>query len=197
MITEYEKMLSGKPFNGAAPELQAMIAECAQKKHALDAIPPTDMPARLAALHDMLGSMDGPSIILPPFNIEYGRHLHLGNWVYVNFGATFLDNAPIRIGNRSAIGPNAQFLTASHPLLPEERFIENPDGGIPPFAPMTIAREIVIGEYVWIGAGAIIMPGVHIGDAAVVGAGAVVTKSVPARAVVVGNPARVIKSIDD
>lgn len=197
MTTNYEKLLAGQVFDGSDPALQAMRTQCAERKRALDAIPMDDMPLRMAALQELLGEMDGPSLILPPFNIEYGRHVRLGNWVFVNFGATFLDSAYITIGTRTAVGPNVQFITATHPLRPEDRLIEHDDDRLPPFSPMTIAKQITIGEYVWIGAGAIIMPGVTIGDAAVIGAGAVVTKSVPARMVVVGNPARVIRSIDD
>jgi maltose O-acetyltransferase len=95
-----------------------------------------------------------------------------------------LDVAPIRIGSGTMFGSNVQIMTPLHPLDPELR-AEGWESAAP----------ITIGSNVWVGSGAIILPGVTIGDGAVIGAGAVVSRDVPARAVAVGNPARVIKTL--
>lgn len=195
-MTELEKMLDGQPFDGAAPEIIAYQNDCRAAKDALDAIPISDMEGRSAALTNLVGSMKGPAVVLPPFFVEYGKHIHLGHWAFINTGATFLDCGTVTIGDYVAVGPNVQFITVNHPKRPEDRHIMR-DSGMPPFAVMTTAKPIVVKDHAWIGAGAIIMPGVTIGAGAVVGAGSVVTKDVPDRMVAVGNPARVVKSVDD
>jgi maltose O-acetyltransferase len=104
--------------------------------------------------------------------------------VFANVGLVALDVAPIRIGDDAQIGPNVQLLTPTHPLDPDLRR-----------ARWEAAEPIAIGANVWLGGGAIVLPGVTIGADAVVGAGAVVTRDVPARAVMVGNPARVLRQL--
>ena len=140
--------------------------------------------------------MNGVGVIAAPFYTDFGKHIHLGNWAFVNSGATFLDSATITLEDNVAVGPNVQFITAGHPKLPQERMIPNPDQ-FPPFDFIVTAKPIRVCKQAWIGAGATILPGVTIGEAAVVGAAAVVTKDVPARMIVAGNPARIIGSIDD
>ncbi|MEP4766661.1 MAG: sugar O-acetyltransferase [Roseibium sp.] len=162
----------------------------------VDAIPPDDMEGRTAALKELFGSMKGAAIIMPPFTIEYGNHIHLGEWVFVNTGASFLDSNSITLGDFTAVGPNVQFITPAHPVKPEDRFQPAPEGSMLPFNVVNIARKITIGRECWIGAGAIIMPGVSIGDGTVVGAGSIVTKSLPDRVVAVGNPARILRTVD-
>ena len=192
----YDKMISGQPYVGNDPQLLKMQADCAVKLAALEAIPRADMAGRVAAMRDLFGSIAGPCVILPGFVVEFGVHVELGAWVFVNYGCTFFDSAPIRIGDNTAIGPNVQLITATHPERPEDRFHPRPDQ-MPPFDVITIARPITIGRAVWIGAGAIVLPGVTVGDGAVIAAGAVVTRDVPARMIVAGNPARVLRSVDE
>ena len=118
-----------------------------------------------------------------PFHCPYGVNIHLGEGVYMNAGCVILDCARVEIGGRTLLGPAVQRYTI-HPLDAKERadFIET-------------ARPVTLGRNVWIGGGAIVLPGVTIGDNAVVGAGSVVTKDVPAGHLVVGNPAKVVKEI--
>jgi maltose O-acetyltransferase len=115
----------------------------------------------------------------------------------VNAGALFLDCAPITLEERATIGPRVMFLTATHPVRPEERFRPADPDRFPPFKPVTRARPIKVGRAAWIGAGSILLPGVTVGEGTVVGAGSVVTRSLPARVVAAGNPARVLRSVDD
>ena len=105
---------------------------------------------------------------------------------------TFLDENIIRIGNQVLIAPNVQLYTSTHPILPQERFIEDWDEKSGELFFRTRALPITIGNCVWIGGGSIVLPGVSIGDNSVIGAGSVVIHSIPANCVAVGNPCRVI-----
>ena len=118
----------------------------------------------------------------PPFYTDFGRNIRVGKRVFINFGCTFMDRGGVTIGDDAFIAPQVQLITENHGLEPDRRRY-------------ITSRPIIIGKNVWIGAGAIILPGVHIGDGAVVGAGSVVTKDVPANTVVVGNPTKPIKKI--
>lgn len=116
---------------------------------------------------------------------DYGENIHLGPRTFVNYNLTALDVAAITIGSDCQIGPNVQLLTPTHPIAPQ-----------PCRDKLEAARPITIGDNVWLGGGVIVCPGVSIGDNAVIGAGSVVTRDIPADVVAVGNPARVIRSID-
>ncbi|PJM72917.1 acetyltransferase [Bifidobacterium primatium] len=118
----------------------------------------------------------------PPFHTDFGRNIIVGRNVFVNWGCVMMDRGGITIGDGTFIGPNVQLITTNHDRNPYNR-------------PTTISHPITIGERVWIGAGAIILPGVGVGDNAIVGAGTVVTHDVPADAIVAGNPARIIGTV--
>ena len=193
---EYLKMISGEWHDGTNPVFFELQAEAAARKAALDAAP-GDFFARVPFMEAFFGGEAGMSFVKGPFFCEYGKHVILGKFTFVNVGAVFLDSAFITFGEHCAVGPNVQFITADHPIRPEDRYPPADPGSPIPFKSMNRARPITIGDYVWIGAGAIILPGVTIGDGAVVGAGSVVTRDVAPRMVVAGNPARVLRSVDD
>lgn len=193
---EWERMLAGDPYDGAHEVFFAARATCAARKAVLDAVPASDVEGRFAAMKALFGVMEGPCLVQPPFDVEFGTQVRLGPWAFVNAGALFNDCAPITLGERVAVGPRVMFLTASHPIRPEERFVPAESGRMPPFQPVTIAKPITVGRDAWIGAGVILMPGVTVGEGTVVGAGSVVTRSLPPRVVAAGNPARVIREID-
>ncbi len=195
--TEWDRMLAGEPYDGAAPVFVAARARAAVLKAEVDAIPAGDMAARAAALGRLFGAVEGPCVVMPPFDVEYGTQVRLGPWVFVNAGALFLDCAPITLEERATIGPRVMFLTATHPVRPEERFRPADPDRFPPFEPVTLARPITVGREAWIGAGSILLPGVTVGEGTVVGAGSVVTRSLPVRVVAAGTPARVLRSVDD
>ncbi len=130
---------------------------------------------------DLVGELTENAFICPPLYCTYGRHIQLGKDSYINMGATLLDNAPIRIGAHVMIGPNVQIYTAAHALEADERIL-----GAETALPVTIEDKV------WIGGGAILLPGVTIGREAIVGAGAVVTRDVPPGVRVAGNPARIL-----
>lgn len=146
-------------------------------------------------LRELLGGIGENVGIGVPFYCDHGKSIFIGSDVVIGLNCTFVDNQQIRIGNRVMIAPNVQIYTASHPVLPQERLIENWKEVIPAFF-RTFAQPVTIEDNVWIGGGTIILPGVTIGRNTVIGAGSVVTRSIPANCVAVGNPCRVIQELD-
>ncbi|MFI1184040.1 sugar O-acetyltransferase [Streptomyces sp. NPDC020799] len=141
---------------------------------------------RREILGELLGSVGERVRIRAPFHCDFGSYISIGADTFVNFGAVFLDAAPITIGTDVQIGPNVQLVTPTHALDPELRRA-GWDRGLP----------IVVGDNVWLGAGVIVCPGVTIGENTVVGAGAVVTRDLPAGVLAFGNPARVVRALDE
>jgi len=184
MASEKDKMIAGELYRPADPQLAADR----RRAHALalryGTIAHDDDPARPALLRELVGAVGERSVVLPPFACDYGYNIALGRNVFVNYNCVFLDCGPISLGDETMLGPAVQLYTAAHPLDAAER-----RSGI------EWTRPIRIGRDVWIGGGAVVLPGVTIGDGAVVGAGSVVTRDVPPGAVVVGNPARIVRNI--
>lgn len=181
--TEKEKMLAGEKYNCLDPDLDL---ERQKVKEGLRQYNRTgSLSDRQAILERLLGSMGRHAIIEPPFHCVYGYNIYIGDHVFFNHSCTILDCNKVQIGHQTMIGPNVQIYTAAHELLAEERI-----------QGWEVAKPISIEDRVWIGGGAILLPGVSIGRNAVVGAGAVVSRNVPANTVVAGNPARVIREIE-
>ena len=125
--------------------------------------------------------------IEPPFHANWGgRHVHFGRMVYGNFNLTLVDDTHIYVGDCCKFGPGVIVATAGHPILPELRMHQ-----------YQYNAPVHIGNNVWVGAGAIILPGVTIGDNCVIGAGSVVTKDIPDNVVAVGNPCRILREIGE
>ena len=178
-MTQREKMLAGEPYFADDPEL---IAAARRARDLMTEYNSARELVRPGILSELLGAVGEEVAIRPPLYVDYGSQISVGDRVFANFGLTALDCAPITIGDDTQIGPHVQLLTPTHPLDPEERRSK-----------VEAAAPISIGANVWIGGGAIVLAGVTIGDNAVIGAGSVVTRDVPANAVAVGNPARVIR----
>lgn len=154
-----------------------------------------DSQKRNLILRELLGGMGENIAIDTPFHCDYGKNIFLGNDVIINMNCTFVDNKAIRIGNQVLIASNVQIHTATHPVLPEERLVQNWEKQNTTFF-RTYARCVEIKNNVWIGGGAIILPGVTIGENTVIGAGSIVNRSIPANCVAVGNPCRVIRCFE-
>lgn len=154
-----------------------------------------DKEKKRAILEQLLGGMGENVGIGIPFFCDHGNNIFIGSDVVIGMNCTFVDNQQIRIGNRVMIAPNVQIYTASHPVLPQERLIENWRENANCFF-RTFAQPVTVEDNVWIGGGVVILPGVTIGKNSVIGAGSVVTRSVPANCVAAGNPCRVIRSFD-
>jgi len=181
--TEKEKMLAGETYNCLDHDLEA---ERQKTKELLRIYNLTEaMPERQTILQQLLGQIGQNSIIEPPFYCAYGQNTYIGDHVFLNVLCNILDCNEVHIGHHVMIGPAVQIYTAAHLLQAEPRI-----------QGWEVAKPIVIEDNVWLGGGAILLPGVRIGRNAVVGAGAVVTRSVPANTVVAGNPARVIREIE-
>ena len=180
-MTEREKMLAGLPYDPGDADLREGRARAAALTVAINAEP--DRDRRRALVNELVRARDGGAAIMPGFFCDYGVNIHLGANAFANANCVFLDCAEIRIGDNFQAGPGVQLLTPEHPLDAIERRGKE------------TARPIVIGDDVWIGGGAIVLAGVTIGDRSVIGAGSVVTRDVPSDVVVVGNPARVVKTL--
>ncbi len=142
---------------------------------------------------EMLGSVGADVTIQTPFKVTYGVHVHIGNHVFINYGAGFLDGGTITIGSRVMIGPEVKIFSGNHSLVPEER-MKIVDGKL---QLISRAEPVEIGDDVWICGNVTICPGVKIGNRAVIAAGAVVTKDVPEGVLVGGNPAKIIKKVGE
>lgn len=189
----YDKMRAGRLYGVPDDYLMGLQIASRRKLDAFNATPMSEMARRQELLGEALGRA-GRSLVISPVLWEYGRHIHLGDNVFINFDCVFLDGADITIGDNTAVAPRVQFLTAGHPVAAAER--TKYDGNGQPFGAWCINRPISIGRDCWIGAGAIILGGVTIGDGTTIGAGSVVTRDIPAGVVAAGNPCKVIRSID-
>ncbi|MFN2159860.1 MAG: sugar O-acetyltransferase [Anaerolineales bacterium] len=181
--TEKEKMLAGERYNGLDPDLQAELKKVKRLIRVYN-LSETG-PKRDSLLRQLVGHIGQNSTIEPPFYCSYGRNIYIGDYVYLNFLCTIFDNNQVHIGNHVMIGPAVQIYTVAHSLQAEDR-----NQGSETASPITIE------DNVWIGGSAIILPGVIVGRNAVVGAGAVVTRDIPPNTVAAGNPARVIREIE-
>lgn len=183
----WEEMKSGALYVTSDEELMSVQTECLDRLYDYNHTRPTQGEKRAALLREMFAEIGDGCYIEPPLHANWGgRHVHFGKNVYANFHLTLVDDTDIYVGDYTMFGPNVTVATAGHPILPalrEQVYQYN--------------MPVFIGRNCWIGAGAILLPGVHIGDGTVIGAGSVVTKDIPANVVAVGNPCRVLRPIDE
>lgn len=181
----WEEMKSGALYVTSDEELMAVQTACLDRLYDYNHTRPTQGEKRAALLREMFAEIGDGCYIEPPLHANWGgRHVHFGKNIYANFHLTLVDDTDIYVGDDTMFGPNVTVATAGHPILPalrEQVYQYN--------------MPVVIGRNCWIGAGAILLPGVHIGDGTVIGAGSVVTKDIPANVVAVGNPCRVLRPI--
>ncbi|HEX2534437.1 MAG TPA: sugar O-acetyltransferase [Chitinophagaceae bacterium] len=182
MRTEKEKMLAGELYRADGPELVADQEKAARWMQRYNASLTLSPEERQSLLEEGLGSVGAGVTIRPPFHCDYGYNIHIGSGVFLNFNCVILDVGEVHIGDGTLIAPGVQILAADHPRDAAQRK-----------AGLELGRPVRIGRNVWIGAGALILPGVTIGDDAIVGAGSVVTRDVAPGNTVVGNPARPVK----
>ena len=182
--TPLERMLAGDWYRADDPELQAAFRHALAETDRFGREYAADPDAAQQILRDLLGTFGGGAHVRAPLRVDYGSRLHIGEGTFVNYSLTALDVVDIRIGRNCQLGPNIQLLTPIHPLEPGPRR----DG-------WEAGEPITIGDNVWIGGGASIMPGVCIGEDSVIGAASVVTRDIPARSLAVGSPAKVIRTL--
>jgi maltose O-acetyltransferase len=184
MRTERAKMVAGELYNAADPELVLARRRARDLLRAYNATRDDENAERLRILGVLFASAGAGLTIEPPFYCDYGDNITLGERVYFNFNCVILDPAPVTIGSDVFFGPSVQIYTATHPL----DHLERKSG-------LELARPIAIGSDVWIGGGAILCPGVRIGERTVIGAGSVVTRDIPEGVLAVGNPCRVLRRL--
>lgn len=180
------RMVAGEWYLPDDPDLAAESQRRAELCAAYQAASAADPRERQKILAELLGSVGEAVRIRAPFHCDFGYHITIGDRTFVNFGAVFLDAAPITVGADVQIGPNVQLLTPTHALDAERRR-----------AGWERADPVTIGDNVWLGGGVIVCPGVTIGENTVVGAGAVVTRDLPPGVLAVGNPARIVRSLEE
>jgi maltose O-acetyltransferase len=183
MKTEKEKMLAGELYDPLDPQLCRERQRCRDLCQALNLTREDQQAERRRLLAELLGR-DTDAWMQPPFFCDYGTNIRLGTKVFFNFNCVVLDVMPVTIGDNVLFGPAVQVYTATHPLSAAERRQWR-----------ELAKPIRIGSDVWIGGGAILCPGVSIGERSVIGAGSVVTRDIPADVFAAGNPARVVRHL--
>lgn len=196
MSTEYEKCLAGEPFvGGKDPDLLRMIRRARKLLRQLNAVDYEDTKEKERLMRELFGHVGKGVHLEIDFHCELGCNIFLGDNVVINMNCTFIDNHRIEIGSNVLIAPNVQIYTGTHSTRLSERLVaEEIDGeGLC----RTIAHPIKIEDGVWIGGGAILLPGVTIGRNSIIGAGSVVTLSIPPDCIAVGNPCRVIRKLSD
>ena len=187
MTENKERMKKGLIYDPTDKELMKEQGALIARVNEYNATSPAETEKRAALIKEMFAEAGEGCYIEPPFHANWGgKHVRLGNYVYANFNLTLVDDGNIDIGDNVMFAPNVTVITATHPVLPALR-----EKGL------QFNVDVKICNNVWIGAGAIIMPGITVGENSVVGAGSVVTKDVPPNTVVVGNPARVLREIGE
>ena len=180
----WEKMVNGEIYDALDSHLLDMLCKTRARLWEYNNLHPDKTDEAKDMLRAILGSVGKDFHFNQPFRCDYGCNIHIGERFFANFNFTVLDEAPVTIGDNAFIGPDVSIFTACHPLDPIGRNTRQ-----------EWAEPVTIGNNVWIGGGAIILPGVTIGNTVVVGAGSVVTKDVPSDVVVAGNPAKIIKTL--
>lgn len=188
-MTEREKMLAGQLYDCGDAGLLAQWHKAKDLIRDYNQTDSVDMQKKDRILGELLGGKGQNLWITPPFYVDYGNNIYFGSHCEVNMNCTFLDDNIIRIGDHALIAPNVQIYTAFHPTNAAERFGAPKADGSFSFC-KTQTEPVRIGDNVWIGGGAIIMPGVTIGNNVVIGAGSVVTKDIPDNTIAYGNPCR-------
>lgn len=186
-MTEYEKLHSEQIYYPGDPEIMKEQTACMERLYDYNMTRPSEGEKRFQLLKEMFAELGEDCYIEPPLHSNFGgHHVHFGKGIYANYNLTLVDDTHIYVGDYTMIGPNVTIATAGHPILPELR-----EKGYQYNVPVRIGRNC------WIGAGAILLPGVTVGDNTVIGAGSVVTKDIPANVVAVGNPCRVLREISE
>jgi maltose O-acetyltransferase len=183
MLSEKDKMLAGELYNSADPALVLERRRAREILRLYNATRDEEVLERSRLLRQLFGAMGEGLWVEPPFYCDYGTNVTLGERVYFNFNCVILDCARVTIGSNVFFAPNVQVYAATHPLDHVVR------------RTLEFGRAVTIGDDVWVGGGAIILPGVRVGSRSVIGAGSVVTRDVPDDVVVAGNPARVVREL--
>jgi len=182
--TEREKMLANELYLATDPELKGMYQKAQNLLYAFNSSLPDESKKREEIIQTLFGAIGQKFEIQPPFRCDYGCHIYAQENLYINFDYIILDCNTVYIGRNVLLAPRVQIYTAYHPLDAETRR-----------SSLELAAPIIIGDDVWIGGGAILCPGVKVGDNTTIGAGSIVTRNIPSNVIAAGNPCRVIREV--
>ena len=183
----YEAMHGSKLYLPNEPELAREQLKCLDRLYDFNMTRPTEGEKRAEMLKAMFAEIGEGCYIEPPLHANFGgKFVHFGSFIYANFNLTLVDDAPIYVGDHTMFGPNVTLVTAGHPILPRLRELV-----------YQFNAPVHIGKNCWLGAGVTVLPGVSVGDNTVIGAGSVVTRDIPANAVAVGTPCKVVREIGE
>ena len=186
-MTQYERMTAGLIYDPGDPEIMSMQVPFQDALWEFNQLKPSDYEKKTEYMKKVFAECGDNCYIELPFCANSGGHnVHFGSGIYVNFNLTVVDDGNIYVGDKVMFGPNVTIATANHPMNAELRAKS-----------YQYNKDIYIGENVWIGAGVVIVPGVHIGKNSVIGAGSVVTRDIPDNVVAVGNPCRVLRAVGE
>ena len=184
MLTEKQKMLTGKLYDPREEELRDLRARARSITEAFNQTPFEDRGERTRILKSLFGSTGEHLVVESNFNCDYGENIHVGENFYANFGCVILDSAEVIIGDDCLMGPQAGIYTSFHPVKPNERL-----------SGFGYAASVRLGNNCWIGGNTAINPGVSIGDNVVIASGSTVTKDFGNNLLIGGTPAIVIREL--
>ena len=185
-MTELEKLRAGLEYIVTDPEVRALKFNAIKLCQKLNATDVTDKLTREKIICELFGSAGKNPVIIPVFNCDNGKNIHVGDNFFANYNVTILDNVSVTIGNHVMIAPHTVITTINHPLSPAKRRKS-----------IGVTAPIKIGDDVWIGSNVTILPGVTIGNNVVIAAGAVVTKNIPDNSLYGGVPAKLIRTLEN
>lgn len=186
-MTQYERMTAGLIYDPADKEILETQGAFQEAVWAFNQLKPSESEKKQKYMKETFAECGENCYIELPFHANWGgKNLHFGSGVYVNFNLTLVDDGHIYVGDKVMIGPNVTIATANHPIDPELRS-----------RGLQFNKDVFIGENAWIGAGVVIVPGVHIGKNAVIGAGSIVTKDIPDNMLAAGVPCKVLREVGE
>lgn len=185
-MNQKERMLAGLPYQAWKDGLAEERLECRKKVYRFNHLDPENQEEADRLLREIFGKTGENIGVEPPIHFDYGKNTEVGDNFFANFNTVILDVAKVTIGKNVMFAPNVSIYTAGHPVHPDSRN-SGYEYGIP----------VTIGDNVWMGGNAVVLPGVHIGNNVVIGAGSVVAKDIPDNVIAAGNPCRVIREITE
>ena len=185
-MTELEKLRAGLEYIFTDPEVRALKFNAIKLCQKLNSTDVTDSVAREKIIRELFGSVGKKPVVIPMFNCDNGKNIHVGDNFFANYNVTILDNVDVTIGNHVMIAPHTVIATVAHPLSPAKRRKNT-----------AMTAPVKIGDDVWIGSNVTILPGVTIGNNVVIAAGAVVTKNIPDNSLYGGVPAKLIRTLEN
>lgn len=194
-VSDWDRMVAGKLYNSSSKDIEKQHRDGMCRCDRFNKISMRRTKAKQRALEKLIPSAKGKELgVFAPFYCEYGVNIHVGKGCFVNYGCTFLDVAPITLGDVVWIGANVTLAAPNHPFIAEERLpADYPDGK----HDLEYASPITLGDGCWICSGAIICGGVTVGENSIIAAGVVVNRDVPPGCIAAGVPAKIIRRIDE